>query len=182
MSSRPRQQRQLAASHYACAGAAYLNVTEYLVELDPDTLYVPDNEGALPIHEACRSDVVSLQRIKLLVERDGGIDTLRDGYFPLHVLCGARDPLLEAVEYITKAFPEALRARSSDGAFPLHVLCGEKNTNLSLKTVKCLIEPYPAALSARTSSGELPITLAWSWASLEVIYALIRGDPHVVPS
>ena len=172
--------------HLACSCShVSFEMIQYLVEQAPSTLCISNNNGALPIHVACQFGVL-LQVIKYLVEENGGADTLRsrdnNGDLPLHTLCGSNQPSLKTVEYLIKTYPAASSTRNNNGALPLHVLCGS-TVPPALKSVECLIKSYPAALSARTScSGELPITLACESASLSVIYALIRGDPHVVPS
>jgi len=51
-----------------------------------------------------------------------------------------------------------------------------------LDVVEYLALSYPGAESARTPSGDLPVLLSGKSSSLDVIYALLKRKPEVVPS
>jgi len=128
---------------------------------------VPDYTGALPLHHytwwcsRCKAATVPLQSkdvIQYLVERGGGVDTVRKrdryGRLPLHNLF-----LKEREE--------------DDSGFKSH-------GGPTLEVVKTLVDAYAASLGVRTSTGDLPLTMTGASASLDVIYHLLRREPEVI--
>ena len=71
-----------------------------LVQQDSATL----QEGALPIHLACRRADASFREIKYLVDAHDGDAMLgtfdSNGFLPLHSLCGSTGSTLETIEYL----------------------------------------------------------------------------------
>jgi len=162
------------------------SVLKFLIDQDETVLQIASGSGSLPIHYLVRQSYYRytsfVALLKLLVER-GGVGTLavRDsqGNLPLHVLCKNHRHPHEFVEYLIRSHPGSLAVRDDQGNLPLHIFC--KKDNPSQKSVEYLIRSHPGALSSRNNDGNLPITLARKSTPLSVIYALVRGDPQVVP-
>jgi len=120
----------------ACRRFARLSLIRYLLQQDTATLHISNDDGALPIHLACDFGAL-LPVFKYLVEENNAAGTLCardcDGNLPLHALCGSNEASLGTFEYLTKAYPAALKTRNSNGALPLHVLCESPNPSLKVQ-------------------------------------------------
>jgi len=149
--------------HVACAQGAPSNILSVLVELDPNTLQIPDSTGATPLHTACgRRDRFDLSSLRFLVDR-GGPDPLRardqGGNLPLHRLLRAlpRRGLLPSVSLLAND----ARARHDE-----------------LTAVKYLIDANKESISVATNEGEFPLVVAiQAGVSVDILFTLLRANP-----
>jgi len=172
--------------HMACQFGASLPIIKYLIEENggAGTLSARDNRGSLPIHLACSRHHAPFEIIQYLGVHSPStlFVSNNNGALPIHLACqfGASLPIIKDLVEGNGGTAETLQAPDNNGYLPLHTLCGSNNP--SLATVQYLVQTHAAALWTRSFGGDLPVTLACESASLNVIYTLIRGDPHVVES
>jgi len=174
--------------HIVCGTGAHVEKIQYLVEQGGvGTLVARDRCGRLPVHCACQIGA-SMHALQYLVEQSGGAQILRhrdaSGALPVHLLCASPQRVfLNAVKFVvvetTGGGETVLRARDGNGFMPLHLAC---QSGQPLDVVEYLALSYPGAESARTPSGDLPVLLSGKSSSLDVIYALLKRKPEVVPS
>ena len=174
--------------HIVCGTGAHLEKIQYLVEQGGvGTLVARDRCGRLPVHCACQVGA-SMHALQYLVEQSGGAQILRhrdgSGALPVHLLCACPQRVfLNAVKFVvvetTGEGETVLRARDGNGFMPLHLAC---QSGQPLDVVEYLALSYPGAELARTLSGDLPVLLSGRSSSLDVIYALLKRTPEVVPS
>jgi len=91
--------------------------------------------------------------IRFMVEQDPRGFRSRDGngLLPLHSLCKAASANVKSVEYLVKAYPDAVTARTNVGKVPLTLAC-EAKANLAV--VHYLMRCKPdLVLSLRNSSS-----------------------------
>lgn len=152
----------------------------------PSAARIPDINGALLLHFACRGSC-PFETIKYLGDA-GGVETIQqkdaNGCLPLHLLfLGESDEeILTEVESgegksdeeesneVEIGDEEAGDEGSSD----------EVSDKKTLETVKYLVEAHPDSLRQQTMSGDVPLTLAAKKAKLDVIYFLLRKYPAIV--
>ena len=121
-------------------------------------LCTPDEQGLLPLHEACRSGV-SLDVLQLLVQcwpdallwRNGG------GSTPLHTAC-CNQPSAAVIDYLIQQQPKAAAMPNDYGWWPLHAACAY---GASRAVVERLGDAYPQACTTATYRyGDTPLHLA----------------------
>ena len=142
---RTQDSNRAMAIHLACRRGASTDVLRYLAERDMTTLFNVDSGGALPVHAACSAAGVTVDKIKLLVEK-GGVVTLQlrdiNCATPLHVLC-ASNPSVDAVEYLAKVRPESVQEMTKDGDLPVIVAW---KSSASEAVIYALLRKYPLGI------------------------------------
>ena len=110
-----------------------------------------DNDGALPLHIACRVGA-PIEILGLLVQKYPAALQTKDnnGELPLHAVCRAGAPSLKSIRYVVEQDPNAVQAANNDGALPLHLLCGSRP---SVQAVQYLVGLFQGALAMRTNAG-----------------------------
>lgn len=135
--------------------------------------------------DACSQEPPSLARIKAIVDQHPDAMKVKneDGEGPLHIVCH-KGGSLEVVEYLCRAFPLALRARTTNQEWiPLHSAClgggGGKNNNAKqLEVIQFLVEQWTDSIRAQDARGRLALHLAcFRGASLDVIQYLVAVYP-----
>jgi len=110
----------------ACAAGSPHNIIEYLAELYPEGLLVPDSSGRLPLHRACEQKATLPPTIKFLVNHGSGGTAVRTatelGVLPVHfaVVSGLG---LRSIRTLVEAYPESLKIPDYNGCLPLHFAC-----------------------------------------------------------
>ena len=162
--------------HRACSNP---NVTieevKSILKESPDESCIPDGEGCLPIHVACRARA-SFEVIKLLTNDypESFEWTNKGGSLPLHTACSNRASV-KTVKYLVEACPAAAEVPNNFGWLPLHCACAY---GASLDVVRVLFQQYPDGVKKKTyTHGDDPLHLASSSkTSLDVIKWLVEAS------
>ena len=175
------------ALHYAMYNKASTEITEYMMERNPEHVRVSDIHGISPLHVACQCGC-SLEKIKILVNDKQDLLQMRDGRgrLPLHAACEGQTSL-DAVEYLVDGNEGNLTVQDDCGELPLHKSC--RVGNLSL--INYLVERDMRSVSTRNHKNELPVFLLCnrlhknrdmleSFGYTEIIYKLILAHPETV--
>jgi ankyrin repeat protein len=135
--------------------------------------------------DACNQEPPSLANIKAIVDQQHPTTveaimkvTNEDGECPLHIVCH-KDGSLEVVEYLHRAFPLAVRARTTTVQewIPLHSAC-DLGKNAKLDVIQFLVERWTDSIRAHDARGRLALHLAcFRGASLDVIQYLVEAYP-----
>ena len=139
--------------HIACQANAPVEILSTLVDIDPSTLQVADDNGAVPIHYLLLNGSrggppTEYASVQYLVEQ-GGVDTLKAsttqyGFLPLHTyLYRSTPPLLRIVQYLIQSFPGSVASATNAGDFPFMMAACE-TSSASLSVVYELLRANPA--------------------------------------
>ncbi|CAB9499375.1 expressed unknown protein [Seminavis robusta] len=128
--------------HQACRNGVPLQIIQLLVERFPESVWIPNEKGELPLHAACgRYCQRSRHRI--------------DGTLQWHCSCGSvckrkggHD--LEVIQYLIDIYPEALTVAGKRNCFPLHHAV---QSGASLEIIQVLVEAAPQVLQAKRRIG-----------------------------
>ena len=162
--------------HRACSNP---NVTieevKSILKESPDESCIPDGEGCLPIHVACRARA-SFEVIKLLTnDYPESFEWTNKGVsLSLHTACSNRASV-KTVKYLVEACPAAAEVPNNFGWLPLHCACAY---GASLDVVRVLFQQYPDGVKKKTyTHGDDPLHLASSSkTSLDVIKWLVEAS------
>ena len=161
-------------------GKLTVDYFQTLLQCFPDSsLRSPDNNGALPLHIACRTGA-PIEIVHPLVLRHAAALHTRtnNGDLPLHAACRAAAPSLDAIRFLAEQDLNAVQAPNNNGALPLHLLCGRKP---QVQTVKYLLSLFEGALAMPTHQGHLPLMLACMTLACEsVIQVLLTAYPDAL--
>lgn len=174
---------------YADPPAIDIGVIKMLVNAYPEALNTRDDQKQTPLHailqnreispfpmEAVRLFVSGMKRVFLL-----GYDW--DDRTPLSIACCNPGVSYEAIEFILKSEPEAIKRRA-DGKrdSPMHIICGHCNDGLddetSAKIAELFIQTWPeCVLEIEECRSYLPIHLASVNSTPRTCKAIINADP-----
>ena len=156
----------------------------------PNPFTTLDDEGAFPLHIACRYGGMPFEVMEFLVEQDPAILLHRDNYgnLPIHALCSSRQPpntrrpqnsLLAMMSLFTSDHPSELSTSDGTGALPLHRAC--RNREMPIDVLCFLVDQGPTALYHRDQQGNLPMhVLCSAQPSLDAVrYLLDRHDASI---
>jgi hypothetical protein len=119
-----------------------------------------DEEGRTFLHRLCQ--LTSNPVIKFTVDLCGP-DAVRQmdnlGYTPLNLACERKDVSCEAIETLTRPYPQVVRISSHGGWTPLHTAC---DSGASEQAVRLLIHKFPDALSIKNRGGDTPLNTTCS--------------------
>lgn len=109
-------------THYACMFNASLDVVQWLVKKNPDSLKLTNEDASMtPLHLACLYET-DYETIAFLTHRCPEATKMVDmhGRTPLHWACCVEEPWLEIIEDLTEVNPDACLVRDEEkGATPL---------------------------------------------------------------
>jgi len=195
--------------HNACKNGR-IETVEYLFGLYPEGLYIRDNRGYLPIHEAANNPGENaIKIINFLIRHDpeciskpvvsddeGSAYVQGNGALPLHVVCDARDTS-NLTELLFDLYPEAILTRNGQGQLPIDVIREKlefrQSMNFSVDRETKLI-PFlqtqtsyarkaqdETAMRTPDFTGSLPLHHAIRYkAPLGAIKLLVKGNPDAV--
>jgi len=125
----PEEKRTGLLVHEACSGKTSFRVLQNLIEIWPDAVSIRDDDGNLPLHQACTwlaRDEDSVPKVQFLVGKwpDAVQERTRNGMLPLHIacyakgldMCGYDDKLIviddavatEVIRFLVRAWPESI--------------------------------------------------------------------------
>jgi len=136
--------------HYACmrASGSELELIKRLVQVWPESIRVPDQNGFLPLHEALRHDK-DLEIIQTLVEfwpesvQVRSLSLKDRGYHgrgPLHLACLYQSS--SVIHYVLNLYPQAVQIKDEYLTLPLHYAL-EREPALPLELIEQIVQAWP---------------------------------------
>jgi ankyrin repeat protein len=164
---------------------ALLELIQVLIDVYPQAVLEPNNDGYLPLHVACREDTPDSDIIDMLLSAIphslGGLDcgTRKTCRLPLHEAC-SRNTQVTSIERMVARYPDAAEFAGADGNMPLHSACAQTSLNQQCSCIDVLIAACPQALQVEDAKGNFPLHLACKGgADPSVIRLLVQSDPEV---
>ena len=133
---------------------------------------IPDDNGELPIHIACRQN--SLDVVELVSNHTDDINATaqKSGDTPLHIAC--RNQTTRFVKYLTEEKQCNSNIPNNNGELPLHIACSEQ-ANEIVKIVSDCDLNFPSKLGNTPLHGACGATKAFVFPnkSLEIVRYLV---------
>jgi len=133
-----------------------MDLVEIFIDSFPESLYMEDTEGYLPIHRALAVEKVpDLHLVKLLIMKapETILDATKAGEFPLHLASRHCDTSI--VKFLVESFPDVVQYRDCNGKFPVdHAL---HRQDVDLEVLNLLLEIHSVSLTLIDDSGRLPL-------------------------
>uniref|UniRef100_A0A7S3LGF9 Uncharacterized protein n=1 Tax=Amphora coffeiformis TaxID=265554 RepID=A0A7S3LGF9_9STRA len=150
-------------------------------ELLEQALHHPDAKGRLPAHICMAHEpTLTVRSLLFYSSLDALACTDAQGYTPLHVACrqsSSTPTLLDAIQAIVKAYPQATVMSDHDGNLPLHVALRHGAPE---EVIAVLLRYHrPTFHGSRTKLWELA---AMHHASVATLFLLLRSEPVIVSS
>jgi len=145
--------------HYACRGGADLSTITFLIQTSPDSLQVPNESGALPLHEACifrgeHAEVSAWTTFRRACSLAAASTLPSLLQLSNHADSPPPPPPVMLLQTLVQAWLAAVCVLDKEGFVPLHHLCyGEPAL---LVDIQLLAEAWPEALQVATG-GMLPL-------------------------
>jgi len=166
-----------------------INTVKMMVEACPQSLVTSEEteeRACYPINALLHNqNIINLQEvITLLIELEPSSVHLKDGNdsTPLHLACENKNVTLDMVQFISNAWPEAIRMRDIFGCLPIHNLCinGELDDDASLEILHFIIS-IDATLAREVSEDfYLPIHHAVACKSSAFCRVLLSTYPESI--
>ena len=120
-----------------------LSLVNYVVEANPESLVVKDNNEWIAFH--CAVAYGSLEVLQYCIRSwpNGCMERGRKGRIALHVVC-LRQRSLPYVQCVHRQWKHAIRQRDKNGLLPVQVAC---EVGAPLDVIRYLIDEWPASLS-----------------------------------
>ena len=138
---------------YEAASTGELTVTKRLIEMHPDTVNKPSNDGFSPLGLSCFFGHFEIA--EYLIEKGADVNLVSNNSFrvaPLHSACAISDFAIAELLLKSGANPNTTQQNEIT---PLHEAAHSGKTEL----VKLLIE-YNANVNAKMDSGQTPFSMA----------------------
>jgi len=145
-------------------GNINLEIIEYFLELEPETLNLVNGDNATFLHLACYNEHLTLERYQFILNKWSEAIQMRDnfGSLPMHALSMTKtldeDASIDILRSMLDIDLNLVRERDIDGYIPIH----HAVRGNSIEFCKVLIEVYPESMRVGTSDGSLPIHEACS--------------------
>ena len=137
------------------------NIIKYLTTTANCNQSVPNSEGQLPLHLACKW---SLEFVKLVSNCNINSQTV-DGNTPLHIAC--KENKMDIVKYLTETKKCDANIQNQKGELPLHIACTGGDLKMARLVCKC-------NMNAVTTTGDTPLHLALSSSAYYNIHELVK--------
>jgi len=167
--------------HTAIAHGAVVQVIETLVDIFPEALQTPNNNGDLPLHVAFHANAerkTMLCLITAMAEHRIPHTSNIAGDFPLHLGCRANSRL-EIIRLLMQHYPAAGNVFDYSGQLPVHL---HLSSTSAAEVVEFWKSTLPRALLKSTRGGNLPFhTVALkNSASVDVVFEVLKGHPDAL--
>jgi len=177
--------------HYYLSRASNVNIdtVKILVEASPESLVTADDERpCYPIHALVSNpNINNLQDILLyLLEVRPSSIRLLDWFSrtPLEVSCNNKSIMLETIQILLNAWPEAIRAGDFVGLLPVHSLCRIDHLDeaVLLEIIHSMLNMDHSLLSLADAdeNGCLPIHYAAYYKSTSFCKILLNAHPESI--
>ena len=155
--------------HCAIISHSSIDVIEYVINKNQESVSIPDSNGNLPLHYSINN--IEIMRILLSIYPEGVRIRNNYGFLPIHIALDSKvSP--EIIIMLLKAYPDCTKQKGRFGNLPLHYAAEtRKLSNL----IRIILNAYPEAKNIKNDQDELPVDVAKAnKASLEVINYLIN--------
>jgi ankyrin repeat protein len=150
--------------------------------LHPENIFLANFFGDLPLHDACRSSMVSLDVVSFLVKMYPASVKLRgqNNRFPLHWAAMYADA--PVVKFLVDKYPKALFAVDVAGKLPIHLACEQGQAT---KVLQLLIDRHRqgnGGLDVVDIHGKIPLHYAVANQNTlpETVHLLLETYPEGV--
>lgn len=101
-----------------------LDVIKFLLDSFPESIKKSNGIGELPLHYSCNG-YQPLEVVRYLVSKFDHAIEIADcnNMLPIHHACQAKFPVMDVIEFLTKASPKSLAVRGENGSLPSHIAC-----------------------------------------------------------
>ena len=165
---------------------AKLAVVQYLVEQAPETVFMPNRQGQLPLHMAATAGNASVVKYLLSLFPEAAQWRDKAQQFPIdHALVAVQCPNVDIVQLLLQPFPTVLSFYDESGSLRLHRLlacrCDDQNPTHA-KLLQVILDAFPAALSLQDLyTHQTPLFQACIEDNpLSQIYTLLRQWPEQI--
>jgi ankyrin repeat protein len=128
-----------------------------------------DENGRIPLHEACRHGNAQVARLLLDTYPSGIGKSDFDNNVPIHEAC--HNGVTELARNLLYLNPKASVTRNCFGRFPLHEAAQAGDT----ESVLLLLEASPSSVRAFDEDNRLPLHHACMSGNVETVKCLLRG-------
>ena len=144
--------------------------------LAPHCSLLPDTNGFLPIHLACKAGASPSVVAELLSVESSTLCTNK-GDTALSIACTANMSPGTVLKLLA-VNPGAAQISNQYGFLPIHAVCRAYHPNVDMITN--LVHAFPDSLQSKTNAGETPLHLAHHGASKTVLRVL--NAPSTIPA
>ena len=131
-----------------------------LIDHSPDLVKTLDNDGLLPIHDACRGENNHNELIKFLIAQYPESVNIPDAnnWYPVHIYIDpGRVFCLDVLQLLLKCDEKALSTPNDMGDLPLHSAVEQ---NQFVDVVEAVYDAFPQALFMKNRRGDTPLDIA----------------------
>lgn len=164
-----------------------LGILKFLIEDDPESVKVLDNDGSLPLHHALEYGCSS-EFCRLLVQAFPGSALQRnlEGKLPIHIACMGN--AAKVVNHLVEAEPECINMPTEEseyvGWLPIHLAAISESKDTE-ELVRCLLahncQGIDTPVDDDWDGGYLPLHLAcFSNATLPCLQLIYDANPKAV--
>mmetsp|Transcript_14555 Transcript_14555/g.20814 ORF Transcript_14555/g.20814 Transcript_14555/m.20814 type:complete len:161 (+) Transcript_14555:358-840(+) len=155
--------------HLACKNRCSTHLINLLVDINPESCLVEDNDGLIPLHHACaKSNGSNMGAIRILLHASPESVTVKDrkdktpsqylqeaaskrsarGMLMLHIFAAGSEALTEnTLSLMLDANSDAISSPDICGILPFHHACLNKTS--SLEVLMMLVKQYPESLTVK---------------------------------
>lgn len=164
-----------------------LGTLKFLIEDDPDSVKVRDNDGSSPLHHALEYRCSS-EFCRLLIEAfpKSALRRNSDGKLPIHIACMGN--AAKVVKHLVEAEPECINMPTEEseyvGWLPIHLAAISESKDTE-ELVRCLLahncQGIDTPVDDDWDGGYLPLHLAcFSKATLPCLQLIYDANPKAV--
>jgi hypothetical protein len=160
---------------------ACLDLLVRMIEIQPSSVMVRNNEGYTTLHHACCTvggDMLAVVQALLKVEPRLASIHDSEGRLPLHMVCFRQEPAL--VRLLMEAYPSGVSKQNCNGDLPLHraLRCIRPHPEI----IKMLVKVYPEAVVVKGDCGRTPLhdALSIRGVSVDLVELLVQTNPSIL--
>jgi ankyrin repeat protein len=150
--------------HCAITSHSSIDVVEYVINKNPESVAIPDSNGNLPLHYSINN--IEIMRVLLSIYPDAAKIKNNYEFLPIHL---ALDYNVSSniIIMLIEAYPDCIKEKGRFGNTPLHYAA--ENRKFS-HLIKIILDAYPEGKNIKNDQDELPVDVAKAnKAPLEII-------------
>eukprot|EP00956_Cyclotella_meneghiniana_P025460 scaffold53208_cov37-Cyclotella_meneghiniana.AAC.3 len=167
----------------ACAKVSYETDTHelllFLLKHDRGAVSTPNDDGKLPLHYASCTKPLTFVKLLFDAHPDGIFVRDNEGKTPVDIArshCHA--DVIDFFEYQFEFHRQAQEYQDPDvnGQLPIHRVQQMKSENVSLGTIKLMVEAHRASVTVANIHGCIPLHLACQFGHVDIVKYLAEED------
>ena len=136
-----------------------VDIVREMIEIAPNLLRLPNLNGLLPLHIACKHSA-SVEVVDKLI--NGAPITVRIGdssfsWLPIHFACANPDASVDIVNRLLRDANDTVRFKNNNAQLPIHLACV---SGASFEVINRLLKDAPDTVRAEDYLSQTPILLA----------------------